>query len=137
MLLTVERPATARRGGGGADRHPAAGDPRPVRGAGRAGHADGRLPRQWITAEAAQTGRVSRKGLAAVGGTLGAGMIIPLGRDTCPLGEVAQVVQLPGRRVRRPVRTVPAGPARPGPRGRPGALGGSAPVEVVRAPPAR
>ncbi|MFC4105720.1 NADH-ubiquinone oxidoreductase-F iron-sulfur binding region domain-containing protein [Micromonospora zhanjiangensis] len=48
---------------------------------------------KWITAEAATKAEVSRKGLAAVGGTLGAGIVVPLGNDTCPLGEVAQVVQ--------------------------------------------
>ena len=48
---------------------------------------------KWISAEAAQTVDVSRKGFAAVGGTLGAGIIIPLGSTTCPLGEVAQVAQ--------------------------------------------
>jgi ferredoxin len=36
---------------------------------------------------------VSRKGFAAVGGTIGAGMILPIGDNTCPLGEVAQVTQ--------------------------------------------
>ena len=76
---------------------------------------------KWITAGGGGDGHeVSRKGLATVGGTLGAGIIIPIGVDTCPLGEVAQVVQLPGRRVGRPVRPVPARPAGPGPRGRPG-----------------
>ena len=34
---------------------------------------------------------VSRAGLAAAGGTLGAGIVLALGQDTCPLGEVAQV----------------------------------------------
>jgi NADH:ubiquinone oxidoreductase subunit F (NADH-binding)/ferredoxin len=48
---------------------------------------------KWISAEAAMAVTVSRKGFAAVGGTLGAGMIIPIGETTCPLGEVAQVTQ--------------------------------------------
>jgi NADH:ubiquinone oxidoreductase subunit F (NADH-binding)/ferredoxin len=48
---------------------------------------------KWISAEAAARAEVSRKGLTAVGGTLGAGIIVPLGHDTCPLGEAAQVVQ--------------------------------------------
>jgi NADH:ubiquinone oxidoreductase subunit F (NADH-binding)/ferredoxin len=48
---------------------------------------------KWISAEAAMTVEVSRKGFAKVGGTLGAGMIIPIGETTCPLGEVAQVTQ--------------------------------------------
>ena len=48
---------------------------------------------KWITAEAAKTVTISRKGFAKVGGTLGAGMLIPIGSSTCPLGEVAQVTQ--------------------------------------------
>ena len=48
---------------------------------------------KWISAEAARTVAISRKGFAAVGGTLGAGMLIPIGFSTCPLGEVAQVTQ--------------------------------------------
>jgi ferredoxin len=48
---------------------------------------------KWITAEAAMTVTVSRKGFASVGGTFGAGMIIPIGSATCALGEVAQVTQ--------------------------------------------
>ena len=48
---------------------------------------------KWISMEAARTVNVSRMGFAAAGGTLGAGMIIPIGENTCPLGEVAQVTQ--------------------------------------------
>jgi NADH:ubiquinone oxidoreductase subunit F (NADH-binding)/ferredoxin len=48
---------------------------------------------KWITADAAREVMVSRKSFAAVGGTFGAGMIIPIGSSTCPLGEVAQVTQ--------------------------------------------
>ncbi len=48
---------------------------------------------KWISAEAAREVTVSRKGFAQVGGTLGAGIVIPIGSQTCPLGEVAQVVQ--------------------------------------------
>ncbi|RKR87529.1 NADH:ubiquinone oxidoreductase subunit F (NADH-binding) [Micromonospora pisi] len=48
---------------------------------------------RWISAESAAKVLISRKGFAAVNGTLGAGIMIPLGEDTCPLGEVAQVVQ--------------------------------------------
>lgn len=47
---------------------------------------------KWISSEAADKAEVSRKGLTAVGGVLGAGIIVPLANDTCPLGEVAQVV---------------------------------------------
>ena len=48
---------------------------------------------KWITAEAAATAIVSRRGLTAAGGTLGAGMILPIGSATCPIGEVAEVTQ--------------------------------------------
>jgi NADH:ubiquinone oxidoreductase subunit F (NADH-binding) len=37
--------------------------------------------------------RLSRDGLAAVGGTLGAGAVIFVGADTCALGELARVAQ--------------------------------------------
>lgn len=47
---------------------------------------------KWISADAADRAVVSREGLAAVGGVLGAGIILPLGADTCPLGEAARVV---------------------------------------------
>jgi NADH:ubiquinone oxidoreductase subunit F (NADH-binding)/ferredoxin len=45
----------------------------------------------WLPAETAYTVPVSRAGLAAVGGMLGAGVILPLGDGTCPLGEVARI----------------------------------------------
>jgi NADH:ubiquinone oxidoreductase subunit F (NADH-binding)/ferredoxin len=45
----------------------------------------------WLPEEAAYNVPVSRAGLAAAGGTLGAGIVLALGQDTCPLGEVAQV----------------------------------------------
>ncbi|MEV0274328.1 NADH-ubiquinone oxidoreductase-F iron-sulfur binding region domain-containing protein [Hamadaea sp. NPDC050747] len=48
---------------------------------------------KWITARAARSAQVSREGLAAVGGVLGAGVILPLSADTCALGEAARVVQ--------------------------------------------
>ncbi|MEU5552686.1 NADH-ubiquinone oxidoreductase-F iron-sulfur binding region domain-containing protein [Micromonospora sp. NPDC047793] len=87
---------------------------------------------KWITREAAEKAEVSRKGLAAVGGTLGAGIIVPLANDTCPLGEAAQVV--------RYLAGESAGQCGPCKRGLPDlaravdlAVSGSAPVEVVRA----
>ncbi|OKI54670.1 NADH-quinone oxidoreductase subunit NuoF family protein [Micromonospora sp. CB01531] len=46
----------------------------------------------WITARSADRATVSRAGFAAVGGTLGAGVVVSIGPDTCPLGELAQVV---------------------------------------------
>jgi ferredoxin len=45
----------------------------------------------WVPEEAAYSVPVSRAGLAAIGGTLGAGVVLALGRDSCPLGEVARV----------------------------------------------
>jgi NADH:ubiquinone oxidoreductase subunit F (NADH-binding)/ferredoxin len=46
----------------------------------------------WLPTELAYTVPVSRSGLTAVGGTLGAGIVLPLGAGTCPLGEAARVV---------------------------------------------
>jgi NADH:ubiquinone oxidoreductase subunit F (NADH-binding)/ferredoxin len=45
----------------------------------------------WMTPEAAATATVSREGLKQAGGSLGAGIIVPLPNDTCPIGEVAAV----------------------------------------------
>lgn len=45
----------------------------------------------WLSRDAAYRIPVSRAGLSAVGGTLGAGVVLPLGAGTCPLGEVARV----------------------------------------------
>ncbi|MEV4810767.1 NADH-ubiquinone oxidoreductase-F iron-sulfur binding region domain-containing protein [Micromonospora avicenniae] len=87
---------------------------------------------KWITAAAADRAEVSRKGLTAVGGTLGAGIIVPLGADTCPLGEAAQVV--------RYLAGESAGQCGPCKRGLPDlaravdlAVAGSQPADVVRA----
>ena len=46
----------------------------------------------WLPANLAYDVPVSRAGLTAVGGTLGAGIVLPLGEGTCPLGEAARVV---------------------------------------------
>ncbi|RKN19032.1 NADH-quinone oxidoreductase subunit I [Micromonospora musae] len=87
---------------------------------------------KWITAEAAARAEISRKGMAAVGGTLGAGIIVPLGGDTCPLGEAAQVV--------RYLAGESAGQCGPCKRGLPDlaravdlAVAGSQPADIVRA----
>ena len=60
-----------------------------------AAHADGVLVGgyhgMWLSTEAAYSVPVSRSGLAAVGGVLGAGIVLPLDEATCPLGEVARV----------------------------------------------
>ncbi len=45
----------------------------------------------WLTADEAYRVPVSRAGLAAAGGTLGAGVVLVLGVDSCPLGEVSRV----------------------------------------------
>ncbi|HEY2507358.1 MAG TPA: NADH-ubiquinone oxidoreductase-F iron-sulfur binding region domain-containing protein [Streptosporangiaceae bacterium] len=45
----------------------------------------------WLSPEAAYDVPVSRSGMSAGGGTLGAGIVLVLGQDTCPLGEVARV----------------------------------------------
>jgi NADH:ubiquinone oxidoreductase subunit F (NADH-binding)/ferredoxin len=45
----------------------------------------------WLPTDASYEVPVSRAGLAAAGGTLGAGVVLPLGAGTCPLGEVARV----------------------------------------------
>ncbi len=45
----------------------------------------------WLTADEAYAVPVSRAGLAAVRGTLGAGIVLVLGRESCPIGEVARV----------------------------------------------
>jgi len=45
----------------------------------------------WLTAEAAYAAPVSRAGMTAAGGSLGAGIVLPLDPGTCPLGEVARV----------------------------------------------
>ncbi|GAA3452435.1 NADH-quinone oxidoreductase subunit NuoF family protein [Dactylosporangium matsuzakiense] len=46
----------------------------------------------WITPEAAGQAEISRRGFEDVGGSLGAGIIVPLPDDTCALGEVARVM---------------------------------------------
>ena len=45
----------------------------------------------WMPASTAYVVPVSREGLAAVGGTLGSGIVLPLGDGTCPLGEVSRI----------------------------------------------
>jgi NADH:ubiquinone oxidoreductase subunit F (NADH-binding)/ferredoxin len=45
----------------------------------------------WLPAETAYMVPVSRAGLAGVGGTLGSGIVLPLGDGTCPLGEVSRI----------------------------------------------
>jgi NADH:ubiquinone oxidoreductase subunit F (NADH-binding)/ferredoxin len=45
----------------------------------------------WLEADAAYQVPVGREGLAAAGGTFGAGIVLPLGDGTCPLGEVSRI----------------------------------------------
>ncbi|MFF8604721.1 NADH-ubiquinone oxidoreductase-F iron-sulfur binding region domain-containing protein [Streptomyces sp. NPDC015346] len=45
----------------------------------------------WIDSAAVHDAVVSRASLAAVGGSLGAGAILPIGPETCPLGESLRV----------------------------------------------
>jgi NADH:ubiquinone oxidoreductase subunit F (NADH-binding)/ferredoxin len=45
----------------------------------------------WLGAQNAYSVPVSREGMEAVGGTLGAGVVLPLGDGTCPLGEVSRI----------------------------------------------
>ncbi|MFE7135336.1 NADH-ubiquinone oxidoreductase-F iron-sulfur binding region domain-containing protein [Streptomyces sp. NPDC057638] len=45
----------------------------------------------WIDATAVDETMVSRESLAGVGGSLGAGAILPIGPETCPLGEALRV----------------------------------------------
>ena len=47
----------------------------------------------WLPAEIAYDVPVSRAGLEAAGGSLGAGIVLPLGEDTCPVGEVARIAR--------------------------------------------
>jgi len=45
----------------------------------------------WLDAEAAYQVPLGREGMAAAGGTFGAGIVLPLGDGTCPLGEVSRI----------------------------------------------
>jgi NADH:ubiquinone oxidoreductase subunit F (NADH-binding) len=47
----------------------------------------------WLGRATATAAEVSRESMAAAGGVLGAGIIMPLGRRTCPLGECAAVAR--------------------------------------------
>jgi NADH:ubiquinone oxidoreductase subunit F (NADH-binding)/ferredoxin len=48
---------------------------------------------KWLPREVAYDVPVSRAGLAAAGGALGAGIVLPLGEGTCPVGEVARIAR--------------------------------------------
>jgi NADH:ubiquinone oxidoreductase subunit F (NADH-binding)/ferredoxin len=45
----------------------------------------------WLDADAAYQVPIGREGMAAAGGTFGAGIVLPLGDGTCPLGEVSRI----------------------------------------------
>ncbi|WP_239104085.1 NADH-quinone oxidoreductase subunit NuoF family protein [Microbispora corallina] len=46
---------------------------------------------RWLSAADAYGAIVSRRGAAEAGGELGSGIVVPLGGDTCPLGETTRV----------------------------------------------
>ena len=50
----------------------------------------------FLTRAAVGTAQVSRESLDAAGATLGAGIVMPLGRRTCPLGEAVRVAHYLG-----------------------------------------
>ncbi|MGI5168676.1 ferredoxin [Spirillospora sp. CA-253888] len=45
----------------------------------------------WLGPRGAERAVLSRKGMKAVGATVGAGIILPLAEGTCPLGEVTRI----------------------------------------------
>ncbi|WP_331748258.1 NADH-ubiquinone oxidoreductase-F iron-sulfur binding region domain-containing protein [Streptomyces sp. NBC_00648] len=47
----------------------------------------------WLDPMAAQQALVSRESMKSLGATLGAGAVLPLPEDTCPVGEVARVAR--------------------------------------------
>jgi len=48
---------------------------------------------KWIGPDAVRRAVISRESLTEVGGALGAGIMLPLGDGTCPIGESARVLQ--------------------------------------------
>ena len=48
---------------------------------------------KWLPRDIAYDVPVSRAGLEAAGGALGAGIVLPLGDGTCPVGEVARIAR--------------------------------------------
>lgn len=48
---------------------------------------------KWLPRDVAYDVPVSRAGLEAAGGALGAGVVLPLGGETCPVGEVARIAR--------------------------------------------
>jgi NADH:ubiquinone oxidoreductase subunit F (NADH-binding) len=47
----------------------------------------------WLGRDAATAAEVSRESIAAAGGSLGGGVVMPIGRRTCPVGECAAVAR--------------------------------------------
>ena len=47
----------------------------------------------FLSAEAAMSAPCSRAGMSAAGGSFGAGIVIPIPEDTCPLGEAARIAE--------------------------------------------
>lgn len=61
---------------------------------------------KWIDAATVDEAIGSRNSLDAVGGSLGAGAILPIGQDTCPLGEPLMVAKWPAGGHNRRGRTI-------------------------------
>lgn len=52
---------------------------------------------KWLPPKAVAEARCSRAGMEAAGGVLGAGILVPIGSDTCPLGETSRILHYMGR----------------------------------------
>lgn len=48
---------------------------------------------KWLDPGSARTAEISRESLESLGARLGAGAVLPLPEDTCPMGEVARVTR--------------------------------------------
>ncbi|GAB2795868.1 NADH-ubiquinone oxidoreductase-F iron-sulfur binding region domain-containing protein [Streptomyces daliensis] len=48
---------------------------------------------RWLAPHAAWSARMSRESLTSLGSTLGAGAVLPLPEETCPVGEVVRVAR--------------------------------------------
>jgi NADH:ubiquinone oxidoreductase, NADH-binding (51 kD) subunit len=91
VLLSVGGSAAQPGRGRSAHRCSAGGGPRHLPGPAGDGVLVGGYHGMWLPAGTAYVVPVSREGLAAVGGTLGSGIVLPLGDGTCPLGEVSRI----------------------------------------------
>lgn len=48
---------------------------------------------RWLDRESAWSARISRESLTSLGSTLGAGAVLPLPEETCPVGELVRVAR--------------------------------------------